>query len=61
MTDELKPCPFCGSKRVFYDCGNDKRRSIICCLECGAGFVSSLSLFAIRREDMVRLWNRRVE
>ena len=52
---ELKPCPFCGSKDVFFDEANgmDVDRDYILCLSCGV-FVR----YGHSRE-LIELWNKR--
>ena len=54
--EELKPCPFCGSKRIIiYDRGNNKGKFAIC-TECKVS-----TNVADREEDAVYLWNKRAE
>ena len=53
MDRELKPCPFCGSRKVTL---NDlKTVAYVICLDCGCSLNASLS-----KEHAVRSWNRRV-
>jgi len=54
--EELKPCPFCGSKRIIiYDRGSNKGKFAICT-------ESKVSTnVADREEDAVYLWNKRAE
>jgi len=56
MTDELKPCPFCGSKRVKVMQLSGTKNKYAACLNCKA-----TSNVAEREEDVVYLWNKRVE
>lgn len=52
----LKPCPFCGSKRIIiYDRGSNKGKFAIC-MECKVS-----TNVADREEDAVYLWNKRAE
>lgn len=55
MTDELKPCPFCGSKRVDFAKIPNKGLFVFC-VNCKAS-----SNFAVRKEDAIYLWNKRAE
>ena len=55
---ELKPCPFCGSKRInVYNCGGSETPCwIATCLECRVdteGFWEE--------ESAIKAWNKRVE
>ncbi|WP_422824239.1 Lar family restriction alleviation protein [Xenorhabdus siamensis] len=56
MTDELKPCPFCGSKNIdwswFYTDG--KRHTLIYCEDCPAQVVGKML-----KSDAVKVWNQR--
>lgn len=36
MSEELKPCPFCGGDAEFERIGNSRRSTIVNCTECGA-------------------------
>lgn len=52
---ELKPCPFCGSKKVqkiaFDDCGNLQFE----CLRCQV----YVSFNDKMEDDAIKMWNRR--
>lgn len=53
MSEELKPCPFCGSTKASYDndCGYDGGFwEWIACDECGA---------KVQGKNPEALWNRR--
>lgn len=54
---KLKPCPFCGSRDVYFDeeNGMDVDRDHIQCLGCGV-----VVRYGCRRE-LVGLWNKRVK
>ena len=52
-TEELKPCPFCGSNRLDF-AKIDGRGMFVYCTNCKAS-----TNIAVRREDAVYLWNRR--
>lgn len=54
MSDELKPCPFCGSRKVVIYKLSDRKNKIAICLNCKASTNS-----AERDEDVVYLWNKR--
>ena len=36
MTEELKPCPFCGGEADFDHFGNQRMPTVISCTDCGA-------------------------
>ena len=43
MTNELKPCPFCGGEaKLFYSPLNSPTEFWVKCKECGAGGVKSV-------------------
>jgi transcription initiation factor TFIIIB Brf1 subunit/transcription initiation factor TFIIB len=48
--EELKPCPFCGSKKLVYS------NNFINCMDCGA-LVAGKS----NQEEHIKAWNNRVE
>ena len=52
MTNELKPCPFCGGEARRY-CGNTDANSIVC-KRCGAKVYGYAS-----KSAATRAWNRR--
>lgn len=55
MTDELKPCPFCGGAWGIVRDEPIPGAGFVECIECGArGGIS-------RPDEAVRLWNARVE
>ncbi len=56
MTDELKPCPFCGSTRVRVMYSEINKAHIVFCTNCKAS-----SNVAARKEDAIYLWNKRPE
>ena len=55
MTDELKPCPFCGSKKVEF-ANMPGRGMFVYCMNCKAS-----ANIALRKEDAIYLWNKRAE
>lgn len=57
MTNELKPCPFCGSDRVTGMTSNDESRLFrewVCCEDCG----SSTTIYETKRKA-AEAWNNR--
>lgn len=64
MTEELKPCPFCGGNAYHLSCynGTDFWWEIACC-HCGAMVASRKTVFPRNeeaRDDAIKKWNRRV-
>ena len=57
MTDDLKPCPFCGSTDVHIEHKNDDQKNVHC-LKCGASVKDGW--FLQTTDDLVYMWNRRV-
>ena len=59
MSDELKPCPFCGglAEIVDIDEGENAGGSCVCCTTCLA---SSKVEFGFK-ENFISNWNRRVQ
>lgn len=53
MTDELKPCPFCGEGPVFANVPNAPE---IYCEDCGCASISDGT-----QEEVYRLWNARTD
>ena len=56
MSEELKPCPFCGGKAVLGDLGFEDREYYVVCKKCGAETIISRY-----PERVIDLWNRRTE
>jgi len=58
MSENLKPCPFCGCKNIIVDTRDDEDGNIIdyyCeCMNCGA-----MSHFAYDRKCTIDAWNTR--
>lgn len=52
MTEELKPCPFCGGPATHEPCGD------IGCAEDGCGVVAMVYCFG-DHENTVERWNKR--
>lgn len=50
MSEELLPCPFCGSKRLAYS------KHFINCVECGVLITGKGS-----QEEHIAVWNTRVD
>ena len=63
MSEELKPCPFCGGEaKAFYDDAGGVYE--VQCQECGAEpYIGSRSGAPGRRTlgDVIKAWNRRAE
>ena len=63
MTEELKPCPFCGStnvEAVLDDSAPDDRKTdwwMISCLNCSAEF---RNLYCDKK-NVIKSWNMRVK
>lgn len=59
MSEELKPCPFCGGEAKRFTIGKDEPNNaggdVIVCMRCQA---SSHVEFG-RKENLVSYWNRR--
>jgi len=57
MNDELKPCPFCGSKAEIkrYDCS-------LTYVKCSNNkcLVEPCTVFCRSREQAIRIWNTRL-
>ena len=58
MTDELKPCPFCGSDAVHTE-RSYFRDVLIYCENCDAYF--TVDSFYADENDVIKAWNRRAE
>lgn len=54
MSEELKPCPFCGSKRIGIS--SNGKVYVAVCTNCKAS-----TNLAARKEDAIYLWNKRAE
>lgn len=59
MENELKPCPFCGSKKlcVSFD---DYNNSIVYCRKCGAEG-PKIDRGPCYEDEAIEAWNRRAE
>jgi len=55
MSEKLKPCPFCGSKRIEI-ASNIQKGNFVYCTNCKAS-----TNIAFRKEDAIYLWNKRTE
>ena len=53
--DELKPCPFCGSKAEMLNC-SPKDWLVICPVCCGM-----VERWVETKEEAITQWNRRVQ
>ena len=54
MNNKLKPCPFCGSKRI--DIASNGKVYVCYCTNCKASTNT-----AARKDDAIYLWNKRAE
>lgn len=54
MSEKLKPCPFCGSKRI--EISSNGIVCVVYCTNCKAS-----TNLAERKEDAIYLWNKRAE
>ena len=59
MTEKLKPCPFCGSKKLHYSKPTPYGcpafwSSSVACIECGAEIIG-------KDDKAIEAWNRRAE
>lgn len=52
MSDELKPCPFCGATVMVITENEGVNYSYIHCFKCGANF-------CLDEKELVKTWNRR--
>lgn len=62
MSDELKPCPFCGSDEIEYKptySGGGESHGLMRCLECGCTVPTSE--FGKHVKEPYSEWNRRAE
>ena len=55
MSEELKPCPFCGGEAEIERCGTVKQSQIINCADCGCTHESG----DIYLQHGARDWNQR--
>lgn len=70
MSEELKPCPHCGSEAEFFvhnNFGEDYKTLIIDCKECFACMelmidaYTSAEDFEKAKKELFEAWNRRIE
>ena len=55
-SDGLKPCPFCGSRRVYRHRVLSENTNLIYCMDCG---VTTPDFHDVK--DAEKIWNRRAE
>ena len=70
MSEELKPCPFCGGKATVEKCsqseGMDGNHSIwiVHCIMCSARITVSADnfygLIPFTKEEAIAIWNKRI-
>lgn len=62
---ELKPCPFCGCKKIIYTDQSNGKKNVHCiyCSNCGCGTAeySGCSPHYILMKFVTEAWNRRAE
>lgn len=63
MSEELKPCPFCGGQAVM---GTTYRNGFFTCtIECDKCYIRTQDITSdileLARQDAIEAWNRRVE
>ena len=57
---ELKPCPFCGERSVYFDKAYSYfRDTVIYCENCDIVF--SLDDVSAKEEQVIEAWNRRAD
>ncbi len=54
---ELKPCPFCGSKKVHMQYSFDDEHRVIHCLHCDVEVRGCW--FIVNDDELAQMWNRR--
>ena len=61
MTDELKPCPFCGGKARIKHLyvANEPTSSKVECSRCHIG--TTYYVYQYGDDNVIRLWNARVD
>lgn len=62
--DELKPCPFCGSKAEYLETSDPIPLCFVKCTgENGPCYCQTIAVTKVRdcdpKEDLIRIWNRR--
>lgn len=58
MSDELKPCPFCGGPALFKETGTRKYDDwLVYCTKCGCRCPWE---FSPDKESAMKVWNTRV-
>ena len=56
MSEELKPCPFCGGEAKVWHCSDlDIRNYLVICEDCGA-----CTKYTDSEDLCIEAWNRRV-
>lgn len=58
---ELKPCPFCGSKKIIItdDCENSPYSNVCCCCDFNQGGCGAASGYRSTATEAIEAWNRR--
>ena len=70
MTEEIKPCPFCGCRSLSFDEGSTFRWLAYACSECGMGSETRVQTIGTgtneewrerAEQDAIKEWNKRTD